>query len=144
MYHHNECIICFNHISSNDFIFLDCCKQIVHIECLNKWIKININNNEVKKCFYCKSNNDYINTIIYYTLQEEDIENNYDSDSNSLIETTINNSDNFYNYTIQKKYFLVLFNIISFFTITIVFTQFIINNYNENNNQNRRSLLSII
>ena len=64
-----ECIICLIDTSANDYIELDCCKQIVHIDCLNTWIKTNIKKTEeVRKCFHCKGNNDYINTIIYYCL----------------------------------------------------------------------------
>ena len=62
----NECIICFTDISLNDFFILDCCKKPVHIECLNTWIKSNINSNqEIDKCFYCKRNNEYIDSIIF-------------------------------------------------------------------------------
>ena len=45
MSNNSECIICFSDISMNDYLELDCCKQIVHIECLNKWIQSNIKNN---------------------------------------------------------------------------------------------------
>ncbi len=50
-----ECIICLIDASGNDYLQLDCCKKIVHIDCLNTWIKTNIQNTEeVRKCFYCK------------------------------------------------------------------------------------------
>jgi hypothetical protein len=79
----NECIICFTDISTNNYIKLDCCKQIVHIDCLNTWTRTNINNKEITKCFHCKKNNDYINTIIYYINEENNHE--YESDNNSVM-----------------------------------------------------------
>ena len=84
----NECIICFTDISTNNYIKLDCCKQIVHIDCLNTWTRTNINNREITKCFHCKKNNDYINTIIYYINEENNNNNNnheYESDNNSVM-----------------------------------------------------------
>ena len=33
-----ECIICLNDISFNDYIITECCKQIIHIECLKSWV----------------------------------------------------------------------------------------------------------
>ena len=80
----DECIICFTKISSNNYIKLDCCKQIVHIDCLNTWTRSNINNREITKCFHCKKNNDYINTIIYY-INEENNNHEYESDNNSAM-----------------------------------------------------------
>ena len=82
-----ECIICLIDTSANDFLQLDCCKKIVHIDCLNTWIKTNIKNiEEIKKCFHCKKKNDYIDTIIHYIKLEEGDNINYDSDTNSLVE----------------------------------------------------------
>ncbi len=50
-----ECIICLIDTSANDYLELDCCKKIVHIDCLNTWIKTNIKNTEeIRKCFHCK------------------------------------------------------------------------------------------
>ena len=36
MTNEKECIICLIDASNNDYLQLDCCKQTVHIECLNK------------------------------------------------------------------------------------------------------------
>ena len=120
-----ECIICLTDTSDNDYLELDCCKKTVHIECLHKWIKTNIKNTQqVKKCFHCKGDNDYINTIIYYTKLEERTNNaNYDSDNNSLIEIPVNNN---VNDTRQSKCCLIIFNILCFVTMITVITIFII------------------
>lgn len=82
-----ECIICLIDTSANDYLELDCCKKIVHIDCLNTWIKTNIKNTEeIRKCFHCKKKNDYIDTIIHYTKLEEGDNTDYDLDTNSLVE----------------------------------------------------------
>jgi hypothetical protein len=134
-----ECIICLTDTSMNDYLELDCCKKIVHIDCLNTWIKTNIKNTEeVRKCFHCKGNNDYISTIIYYTKLEEGDNTNYDSEegdntnydsSNSLIEFEVNNP------TVrnrQSKYYMLLSNFLCFLAITTIFSC-IFSEYYENN-----------
>ena len=111
-----ECIICFTDTSSNDYIELDCCKQIIHIECLNTWIQTNIKNtDEIKKCFHCKQENDYINTIIYYARLEEGNNTNCESDNDSLlIEHDTNNSNS--NSNSSYNIFILSFIIIGTFT----------------------------
>ena len=137
----NECIICLMDTSANDYLKLDCCKQTVHIDCLNKWIKTNIKNTEeVRKCFHCKGNNDYINTIIYYTRLEEGNNTSYDSDNNSLIEVQVNNPRR--DIRLSKCYVL-LFNVLCFVTITTIYISIIFSKYKENNGHKNRSLLSI-
>ena len=132
MYDEKECIICLTDASANDYLELDCCKQTVHIECLTKWIKTNIKNKEeVRKCFHCKRNNDYINTIIYYTKLEEGDNTNYDSDSNSLIEFEVEVN----NPTVrirQSKYYMLLSKFLCFLAITTIFFC-IFSEYYENN-----------
>ena len=82
-----ECIICLIDTSANDYLELDCCKKIVHIDCLNTWIKTNIKNTEeIRKCFHCKKKNDYIDTIIHYINLEEGDNTDYELDTNSLVE----------------------------------------------------------
>tara|TARA_B100000482_G_scaffold172415_1_gene139812 strand:+ start:225 stop:470 length:246 start_codon:yes stop_codon:yes gene_type:complete len=62
MYGDKECIICLSNTSENDYLKLNCCGKIVHVECLDTWIKTNIEIiDESKKCLYCRQNNDYIN-----------------------------------------------------------------------------------
>ena len=133
-----ECVICLGDTSGNDYLELDCCKQIVHIECLNTWIKTNIHNSEqVKKCFYCKQNNDYINTIIYYIKLEEGITNiNYDSDSNSLIEVRVN--EPMINIR-ESRCFMLVFNFLYFLLIFTMMSCFVII-YHNNSHENRSSL----
>ena len=136
-----ECIICLMDTSANDYLELDCCKQTVHIECLNTWIKTNMKNTEeVKKCFHCKGNNDYINTIIYYTRLEEGNNTNYDSDSNSLIEVQVDNRriDNK-----MSRFCILLLNLLCFVAIATICLSMLILDYNENNGHKNRSLLSI-
>ena len=136
-----ECIICLIDTSANDYIELDCCKQIVHIDCLNTWIKTNIKKTEeVRKCFHCKGNNDYINTIIYYTRLEEGNNTNYDSDSNSLIEVQVDNRriDNK-----MSRFCILLLNLLCFVAIATICLSMLISEYNENNGHKNRSLLSI-
>tara|TARA_B100000424_G_C22897950_1_gene477609 strand:- start:652 stop:1089 length:438 start_codon:yes stop_codon:yes gene_type:complete len=137
MYDDKECIICLTDTSANDYLQLDCCKKTVHINCLNIWIKTNINNNEVKKCFYCKENNDYINTIIYYTRLEERNNTNYDSDNNSLIE--VQNNNPIINIR-QPRSCMILINFLCFIIMITTVTIFIISD--ENNPHNNRILLS--
>jgi hypothetical protein len=70
-----ECIICLDELSdSENFIITECCKQYIHIDCIQKWVKQNINthfdnpnnnNRQYDKCFYCNKNNDIIDNIIY-------------------------------------------------------------------------------
>jgi hypothetical protein len=135
-----ECIICFIDTSANDYLELDCCKQTVHIECLNTWIKTNIKNTEeVRKCFHCKRNNDYINTIIYYTRLEEG-NTSYDSDSNSLIEV---HDDNSIIHIRQPRCCMLLFNLICFAAIISIASCILLSEHNENNGHKKRTLLSI-
>ena len=64
-----ECIICFNDISYNDHFNLICCKNKVHITCLNEWIEKNINKKDISKCFICNQKNDIIQDITSFTKQ---------------------------------------------------------------------------
>jgi len=63
-----ECIICFNDVSYNDYIQMECCNQLVHINCLTIWISSNIvKNTEITKCFYCRSSSELIENIMHDT-----------------------------------------------------------------------------
>ena len=134
----NDCIICFTDISVNSYVKLDCCKQLVHIECLNTWIKTNINNkHEIRKCIYCRGNNDYIDTIIYYTRLEEANTTNYDLESNSLFEPQNNN---YRIYIRQDRICMILFNLFCFIIVIIITVRFVMKD--ERNARENRSLLS--
>lgn len=61
-----ECIICFENIENNTTnIYLECCKNYVHDNCLQLWISTNIDKNkDINLCIYCKKNNINITKII--------------------------------------------------------------------------------
>lgn len=61
-----ECIICFENIENNTSnIYLECCKNYVHDNCLQLWISTNIDKNkDINLCIYCKKNNINITKII--------------------------------------------------------------------------------
>jgi len=61
-----ECVICLNNISVNELLTLTCCKNNVHIYCLNDWISKNITNKNISKCFICSQENNMIETIVSY------------------------------------------------------------------------------
>jgi len=127
MYDNSECIICLTDTSDNDYIELDCCKKIVHIDCLNLWIQTNIKNTEeVRKCFHCKKKNDYINTIIHYTKLEEGNNTNYESDNNSLLIEINTNYSNTNNIILAFKN---ASKILCFIIITIIITNIILTEY---------------
>ena len=59
-----ECVICLNDISSTDNCILTCCKNNVHIYCLNDWIQKNISKKNISKCFICSQENLIIEDIV--------------------------------------------------------------------------------
>jgi hypothetical protein len=61
-----ECVICLNDISINELYTLTCCKNNVHIYCLNNWVSKNITNKNISKCFICSQENSIIETIVSY------------------------------------------------------------------------------
>jgi hypothetical protein len=81
-----ECVICLNNISVNELLTLTCCKNDVHIYCLNNWISKNITNKNVSKCFICSQENSIIETIVSY--------NKYIPVSNNSANAIIHNNDN--------------------------------------------------
>jgi uncharacterized membrane protein len=83
-----ECIICFENIENNiTNIYLECCKNYVHDNCLQLWISANIDKNkDINLCIYCKKNNINITKII----------NNYKKIlPNNNTEIIIINNDNY-------------------------------------------------
>ena len=67
-----ECYICLdpisNDINSNTYI-LECCKNQVHLDCLQKWYS---NNKSNPNCFICNQYNQFCNDLI-----EPVIDNSY-------------------------------------------------------------------
>ena len=81
-----ECIICLNNIHYNDaYLILSCCKNYIHINCLNNWYKNK--NNYV--CFICSNSNNNINNII-----ENNNENINNNDNNEIANYNTNEIDN--------------------------------------------------
>ena len=63
---YTECVICLNDISICDLYILTCCKNRVHIYCLNDWVSKNITNKNISKCFICSQENSMIETMVLY------------------------------------------------------------------------------
>ena len=102
----NECIICLTDVSINELLLLDCCKQIVHKNCLSKWIQTNINNNNIdNKCFHCKNYNQYIHNLNNNLSIKNNniIENNNEFIEIRIIEDINNNSNNNTNTNINNE-----------------------------------------
>lgn len=109
----NECIICLEDISSNNYnddinninnniinnniIKLECCNNEVHYLCICKWINDNIHTNyELDKCFLCKNENSliydmYHNIKLIHQHNAHIISVNINDFNNELND---NNSDN--------------------------------------------------
>lgn len=114
-----ECIICFNDISYNDHFNLICCKNKVHITCLNEWIEKNINKKDISKCFICNQKNDIIQDITSFTRQNVII----DIDETNDI-TVINN--NVSNLIIIRKYLINTCKIIIIVLIILYFVYYLL------------------
>ena len=72
-----ECLICFCDVSNNDYLLLDCCDKIVHINCFKTWINKNKNTHgEINKCIFCKQENDIINNLLYNQYNNNSSVNN--------------------------------------------------------------------
>ena len=85
-----ECIICLNEISINDYYNLNCCNNNVHIICLNKWIKNNINKKDISKCFICSQDNDIIYDITSFNNNNNNDDNNNNNNNNNDDDIIIN------------------------------------------------------
>ena len=109
-----ECIICFENTNINNYTQLECCKQIVHNECLEKWIKININKiSDISYCFYCKQKNNNINYII------DILDNSYTNiNTNNIIERLETN--NIIQNNNRYKFILIVIVVILIITIVIL------------------------
>lgn len=104
----NECVICFEDISLNNFIYFDCCKKNFHKDCLDKWINVNKEkNNDLNKCIYCRQQS---------TIMDKLIKNN--TQNNIIIEIpTIIITENIFNNRRLRLKFLYTILII---TLTIL------------------------
>ena len=91
-----ECVICLNNISVKELLTLTCCKNDVHIYCLNDWVSKNITNKNISKCFICSQENSMIETIVSYnkyipvTNTNNAIIRNYDNDNDNDNDNAIN------------------------------------------------------
>jgi hypothetical protein len=102
-----ECIICLNDIVNNDYYTLTCCKNNVHIYCLNDWINKNITKKNISKCFICSQENSIIENTVSYNK-------NSHNNNETIIDytNTITNSNNNINNDV------VLYNTNHILTIT--------------------------
>ena len=90
-----ECVICFEEIHIKDINIMECCKQITHKQCIEKWIKSNINKiSDINQCFYCKQSN--ITTDYIIDLVKVETYNNYElnNDNNNQLNNDNNNQVN--------------------------------------------------
>lgn len=101
----NECCICLNSIEDGNIFRLECCKQIVHHDCIVNWINTNIDRElpEYNKCILCKSYNksidDYYNDLL--TSRRTNTYLNLDNSSNQVV--IIVTPENIGNVTIQNN-----------------------------------------
>ena len=112
-----ECIICFENTNIYNYTQLDCCKQIVHNECLEKWIKININKiTDISYCFYCKQKNSNINYIIDI-IDSSNVNNNIIQrlETNNIIQ-----EDNRYKYVIITIVVILMTTIVILTLISVI------------------------
>ena len=93
-----ECVICLNDISNNNHFTLTCCKNNVHIYCLNYWIQKNITKKNISKCFICSQENTILQDIVSYNSPLPNVNCNSNTNSSNIIDnsanTIIDNSSN--------------------------------------------------
>ena len=115
-----ECMICLNDISCNDHFTLTCCKNDVHIYCLNDWIHKNITKKNISKCFICSQENSILQDIVSYNSPLPNVNCNSNTNSSNIIndstnninEIVIHNDNNFTTiaYNVDKRlYFLYIY-----------------------------------
>jgi len=134
----SECVICLNNISINELFTLTCCKNDVHIYCLNDWISKNITNKNISKCFICSQENNLIETIVSYnkyipvnynTTNAIIYNHNNDNNNNSIIirnnninnELVLTNDTNMMDivYTRDRKLYYIYISIKVIFLIFV-------------------------
>jgi len=120
-----ECIICLDIISPNDHYKLMCCKNTVHIECLNEWVITNISKKDVSKCFICSQENTNIQNIIsHYNYNNDEIIHSNNNNSNTNIITidisNNNNIDQRYIHIHPRTFFIFKLSYIALFATICV------------------------
>ena len=120
-----ECIICLDNIEINTNItniYLECCKNYVHENCLHLWISTNIHKNkDINLCIYCKSNNNTITTIInnYKKLLENNTEIIIVNNDNYQINTNNNNNNEI--IIVENRCLTKIFTLFLYFFIFLFF-----------------------
>ena len=118
-----ECVICLNDISSNDNCSLTCCKNNVHIYCLNDWIQKNISKKNISKCFICSQENLIIEDIVSYNKKDELVattnSNNTNSINNEIVLFNDNNNMLTISYNIDKRLYYLYISIKLLFLIFV-------------------------
>ena len=117
-----ECVICLNDIVGDDNCILTCCKNNVHMYCLNDWINKNISKKNISKCFICSQKNVIIEDIVSYN--KEDIivlDTNSITNNNNNSEIVLFNSENMLNisYNIDKRLYYLYISIKLIFLIFV-------------------------
>ena len=128
-----ECVICLNDISDNDYYTLTCCKNDVHIYCLNDWVNKNITKKNIAKCFICSQENSMIENMVSYNKSshnnsetvmdyEYDDTNNITNDNNSINNEIVLYNDNHMltiSYNIDKRLYYLFISIKLCFLISV-------------------------
>ena len=108
-----ECVICFEEIHIKDINIMECCKQITHKQCIEKWIKSNINKiSDINRCFHCKQSNIITDYII--DLVKVETYNNYElnNDNNNQVNNNIIETNNIIYNNNYYKYKVIIISII--------------------------------
>ena len=121
----NECCICLNDIEDTNIFRLDCCKQMVHHDCIIEWINTNIDRNlpDYNKCVLCKSYNSSIDDY-YNDLLNSRRNNTYihlDNSNNNVV-VIINNDNNI--AIVNRRLYMICSNVIFVIIIIIFITVF--------------------
>jgi hypothetical protein len=128
-----ECVICLNDISINDYYTLTCCKNDVHICCLNDWVDKNITKKNISRCFICSQENSIIATMVSYnksnhnnnitvSTYDYDDTNSITNDNNSINNEIVLYNDNHMltiSYNIDKRLYYLFISIKLCFFISV-------------------------
>jgi hypothetical protein len=137
-----ECVICLNDISNNDNCTLTCCRNVVHISCINNWVKKNIYKKNISRCFICSQENSTIQNIVSHNNDNEvfidygdtiSITNNNNNNNNNNNEVVLYNDNHMltisYNIDTRLYYLFISIKLIFFIfcsTLLIFVLYFII------------------
>lgn len=124
-----ECVICLNDISNNNHFTLTCCKNNVHIYCLNYWIQKNITKKNISNCFICSQENTLLQDIVSYNSPLPNLNSNSNTNSSNIINNSANNineiviySDNNFTriaYNVDKRLYFLYISIKLCFLISL-------------------------